>query len=190
MKQLIFFSANWCSACQAMKPTVEQISKQMGIPLNKIDTDYDVSYTTDYGVRSVPTLILLENNQEILLPNTVNAVPALMLMNDNYKVLYGDNITNHLKPVEQIAVQKATNFNGEPSAFKFDGAGVVSDNFSFLDQNSDELSAKGSGGLRQLYSYATIDYTDKIETPPDDYVPDKVGEVNIKNLEQQRNSIN
>ena len=65
MKQLIFFSANWCSACQAMKPTVEQISKQMGIPLNKIDTDYDVSYTTDYGVRSVPTLILLENNQEI-----------------------------------------------------------------------------------------------------------------------------
>ena len=65
MKQLIFFSANWCTACQAMKPTVEQISKQMGIPLNKIDTDYDVSYTTDYGVRSVPTLILLENNQEI-----------------------------------------------------------------------------------------------------------------------------
>ena len=65
MKQLIFFTANWCSACQTMKPTVEQISKQMGIPLNKIDTDYDISYTTDYGVRSVPTLILLENNQEI-----------------------------------------------------------------------------------------------------------------------------
>jgi thioredoxin-like negative regulator of GroEL len=65
MKQLIFFSANWCSACQAMKPTIEQISKQMGIPLNKIDTDYDVSYTADYGVRSVPTLILLENGKEI-----------------------------------------------------------------------------------------------------------------------------
>jgi hypothetical protein len=66
----------------------------------------------------------------------------------------------------------------------------VSDNYSFLDQNSDELSAKGSGGLRQLYSYATIEHSDSIETPPDDYVPDKVGEVNIKNLEQQRNSIN
>ena len=65
MKQLIFFSANWCTACQVMKPTVEQISKQMGIPLNKIDTDYDVSYTADYGVKSVPTLILLENGQEI-----------------------------------------------------------------------------------------------------------------------------
>ena len=65
MKQLIFFSANWCSACQAMKPTVEQISKQMGIPLNKIDTDYDVSNRDKYRVEKIPTLILLENNQEI-----------------------------------------------------------------------------------------------------------------------------
>jgi len=64
MKRLIFFTANWCSACQTMKPAVEQISKQMNIPINKIDTDYDVSYTADYGVRSVPTLILLENGQE------------------------------------------------------------------------------------------------------------------------------
>ena len=65
MKQLIFFSANWCSACQAMKPTVEQISKQISIPLNKIDIDYDVSYTDKYKVESIPTLILLENGKEI-----------------------------------------------------------------------------------------------------------------------------
>jgi len=65
MKQLILFSSNWCSACQAMKPTVEQISKQMGISLNKIDTDYDVSNTDNYGVKSIPTLILLENGKEI-----------------------------------------------------------------------------------------------------------------------------
>jgi thioredoxin 1 len=64
MKQLIFFSANWCSACIEMKPKVEQISKQMGIPLNKIDIDYDVSYTDKYKVESVPTLILLENGKD------------------------------------------------------------------------------------------------------------------------------
>ena len=65
MKQLIFFSANWCSACQAMKPTVEQISKQMGIPLNKIDTDYDVSNRDKYRVEKIPTLILLENGKDL-----------------------------------------------------------------------------------------------------------------------------
>ena len=65
MKQLIFFSANWCSACQAMKPTVEQISKQMDIPLNKIDTDYDVSNRDKYRVEKIPTLILLENGKDL-----------------------------------------------------------------------------------------------------------------------------
>jgi thioredoxin 1 len=65
MKQLIFFSAQWCAACQTMKPTVEQISKQTGVPVNKIDTDYDVSYTSEYSIKSVPTLILLENGKEI-----------------------------------------------------------------------------------------------------------------------------
>jgi thioredoxin 1 len=64
MKQLIFFSAQWCAACQTMKPTVEQISKQMNVSINKIDTDYDVSYTTEYNVKSIPTLILLENGKE------------------------------------------------------------------------------------------------------------------------------
>ena len=136
--------------------------------------------------------VILENNQELLLPNTVNAVPALMILNNDYKVLFGDNILEYLKPVEQVKVQKATNFNGEPSAFSLnDGmAGVHSDNFSFLDQGNDELSAKGDGGMRQLYNYATINFQEKIETPEDDYVPDKVDENSLKNYQDTRNNIN
>lgn len=65
MKQLIFFSANWCAACQTVKPTVEQVSKQLGVQLAKVDTDYDVSLTQQYNIKSVPTLVLLENGQEI-----------------------------------------------------------------------------------------------------------------------------
>ena len=70
-----------------------------------------------------------------------------MILNGEYKVLFGDNILSYLKPVEQVKVQQATNFNVEPSAFSMnDGlAGVHSDNFSFLDQGNDELSAKGEG---------------------------------------------
>ena len=55
--------------------------------------------------------------------------------------------------------------------------------------NSDELSTKGHGGLRQLYRYSTIDSVDTITTPEEDYKPDKIGEVNIKDLENQRNII-
>lgn len=135
------------------------------------------------------TYVILENNQEILLPSNVKAVPALLLLNQNYKVLLGSDILDFLKPVETQINNKSTEFNGEPSAYSINNpiSGIISDNYSYLDQNSEELSAKGNGGMRQLYNYATIDYVDKIETPPDDYVPDKIGEVNIKNLEQERN---
>jgi hypothetical protein len=68
------------------------------------------------------------------------------------------------------------------------GFGVASDNYSFLDQSPDELSAKGNGGMRQLYNYATIDLVDKIETPPDTYSPDKVGSVSMEQLQQKRQS--
>ena len=136
--------------------------------------------------------IILENNQELLLPNTVNAVPALMLLNNEYKILFGDSILTYLKPVENIKLQEATNFNGEPLAFSLNETlnHIHSDNFSFLDQNNDELSTKGEGGMRQLYNYATINYQEKIETPEENYVPDKVNENSLKNYEENRNKIN
>jgi len=65
MKQVIFFTAKWCTACQSFKPVVESVSKQVGVKLANIDTDYDVSLVEQYNVKSVPTLIVLENGNEI-----------------------------------------------------------------------------------------------------------------------------
>ena len=86
----------------------------------------------------------------------------------------------------------ATNNNGEPSPFSLNndcigGYGVASDTFSYWDQSSDDLSAKGNGGMRQLYNYATIDSNMRIEAPKEDYAPDKIGSVSLENLQQQRN---
>jgi thioredoxin 1 len=63
MKQAILFSANWCTSCQTMKPIIEQVTKETNTKLVKIDTDYDVSLTQQYNVKSVPTLVILENGQ-------------------------------------------------------------------------------------------------------------------------------
>ncbi len=65
MKQAILFTANWCSACQTMKPIVEQVTKETNVQLAKIDTDYDVSLTQQYNIKSIPTLVILENGNEI-----------------------------------------------------------------------------------------------------------------------------
>ena len=68
------------------------------------------------------------------------------------------------------------------------GSGVISDNYSFWDMSSDDLSAKGSGGLKQMYNYAVPETNSStIETPPDTYVPDKIGsDVSLDSLTQSR----
>ena len=63
MKQVLYFTAQWCSVCQDMTPIVEHLKKS--IPIEKIDTDYDVSYTEKYNVKSIPTVIVLEDGKEI-----------------------------------------------------------------------------------------------------------------------------
>ena len=138
--------------------------------------------------------ILTESGEKVLLPPQVNRVPALLLLNKGHQVLYGEQILQHFQPKNVALNDQATGFNGEPNAFALgresmgSGFGVASDNYSFLDQSPDELSAKGNGGMRQLYNYATVDLVDKIDTPPDTYSPDKVGSVSLEQLQQKRSS--
>tara|TARA_B100001287_G_scaffold138232_1_gene116387 strand:+ start:1328 stop:1969 length:642 start_codon:yes stop_codon:yes gene_type:complete len=136
------------------------------------------------------TIILLENNQKVILHSSVTRVPALLLLNQNYKVLFGEEILSYLKPKEEVINQVATNNNGEPSAFALSSmsgpCGIVSDQYSFLDQSSEDLSAKGSGGGRQMHNYATLNYSDKIQTPDDNYTPNKIDEGEINKYREER----
>ena len=59
-------------------------------------------------------------------------------------------------------------------------------NIVFLDQNPEDLSAKGNGGMRQIHHYSSINSSDYIETPPDNYQPDKIGDVSLEKLQNER----
>jgi hypothetical protein len=183
MSCIIYYS-NHCDKSKAVLTTLSKSRLQDDIHFLCIDK----------RVRSGPASwhIVTESGEKVLLPPQVNRVPALLLLNKGHQVLYGDQILQHFQPKNVALNDSATNFNGEPNSFSLGresmgGYGVASDNFSFLDQSADELSAKGNGGMRQLYNYATIDLVDKIETPPDNYSPDKVGSVSLEQLQQQRN---
>jgi hypothetical protein len=57
-----------------------------------------------------------------------------------------------------------------------------------LDQSSDELSAKGNGGLRQLYNYATIDFNESINCPAIEEKQARIGpDVTLEKLQKERN---
>jgi len=135
------------------------------------------------------TFIQLENGQELLLPPNVQKVPSLLLLNRGHRVLIDNEIRNFLIDKNTVLNQQATQNNGEPVSYSMgDFGAVLSDQYSYLDQSSDEMSAKGTGGLRQIHNYAVLDYAANIETPPDTYCPDKVGSVSLDTIIQKRNS--
>ncbi len=133
--------------------------------------------------------IVLESGQQVGLPPNVKTVPTLLLLHHGNRVLEGfSEIWNYLQPKESDLNMVATQNNQEPLAFSMTEMGcTLSDNYSYLDMTPEELSAKGNGGLRQMHNYATIDFHQTIATPPDDYVADKVGEVDLGRMAQVRN---
>ena len=135
--------------------------------------------------------IVLENGQEIVMPSSVTMVPALLLLNDNHRIIYGEDIMKYFQPRQQVVTQVATQNNMEPQAFAIGGGGYgsMSDSFSYFDMDAEDLSAKGSGGMRQMHNFVPLDYADKITTPQDevDYKAPKISQdVTIETLMQQR----
>jgi thioredoxin 1 len=63
MKQLFYFSAEWCQPCKALGPTMDRVSEQ--IQIHKINIDYEADVVQKYGVKNIPTVILVENGQEV-----------------------------------------------------------------------------------------------------------------------------
>jgi hypothetical protein len=186
MSSIIYYSTH----CDKSKAVLTALSKsRVQDDIHFLCIDKRVKAENGSGAWHIVT----ESGDKVLLPPQVNRVPALLLLNKGHMVLYGEQILQHFQPKNVALNNEATGFNGEPNSFSLGresmgGFGVASDNYSFLDQSPDELSAKGNGGMRQLYNYATIDIVDKIETPPDTYSPDKVGSVSLEQLQQKRNS--
>jgi len=77
---LLYFTASWCGPCKSMSPIVEGVSGLMNGRFNtiKIDIDNAEKIAADFGVRSVPTLILVKNN--IIIDQRVGGLPPQQLM--------------------------------------------------------------------------------------------------------------
>lgn len=184
MSSILYYS-NYCDNCKKLLSVLTQNKVKEEVHYVCIDRRSKGNDGALY--------IILENNQKILLPPTVTKVPALLLITQGHHVLFGDQIYQHLQPRENNFSRRVAGTPNEPSAFSMGSlamGGVASDNYSFLDQSAESMSAKGDGGLRQMHQYATLDYIDKIQTPPDEYEPNTIGNqgMTLEQIQQQRNA--
>jgi hypothetical protein len=190
MSSILYYS-NFCEPSKKLLQTISKTQNTKEIHFICID-----KRVKDANGK---VFIVLQTGQKIVMPENVTRVPALLLLNQNYRVIYGDDIYRHLKPHVEQQVQQATKNNMEPvtyqdgfGAFGGFGAGVVSDNYSFLDQSDTDLSVKGSGGLRQIHNYVTLNDSMNVNMtlPTDDYEykTDKIkeGELSVEALQRRR----
>jgi thioredoxin 1 len=63
MKKVIRFTASWCQPCKALSKTLENMD--IKIPIDVVDIDEDSNAAIEYGIRSVPTLLIVEDGTVI-----------------------------------------------------------------------------------------------------------------------------
>lgn len=63
MKELLKFQAVWCGPYKSLSNIMEGVD--FGVPVKIIDIDEDMETAKQYGIRGVPTLVLVEDGKEI-----------------------------------------------------------------------------------------------------------------------------
>tara|TARA_B100000287_G_C20305147_1_gene651527 strand:- start:227 stop:472 length:246 start_codon:yes stop_codon:yes gene_type:complete len=79
MKKIKYFSAEWCGPCKNFKPIIKEIANE-GYSVEFIDLDTNPAAASEYGVRGVPTTIILED--DVPVNRFVGAVPKDVILNE------------------------------------------------------------------------------------------------------------
>lgn len=67
MPIVVDFWASWCGPCQMMAPIFNQVSQEMfqSVRFVKVDTEQAQQTSAQYGIRSIPSLLVFKNGREI-----------------------------------------------------------------------------------------------------------------------------
>ena len=84
---LVDFWAPWCGPCRMVAPIVDEIAKDFEgrIKVMKLNTDENPNVASQYGIRSIPTLMVFKGGQKV--DTVVGAVPKNTLASTISKYL-------------------------------------------------------------------------------------------------------
>ncbi len=70
---VVDFWAPWCMPCLVLSPVLEELEKEMEIPFGKVNVDENIDIAREFGIMSIPTIIIFSNGEEV--ERIVGALP-------------------------------------------------------------------------------------------------------------------
>lgn len=91
--EVLRFTASWCQPCKALAKQIDELGLSEGVTV--VDIDEKPEMAQQFGVRGVPTLVVIENGKE--LKRMVGIKPKDVLLewfpktNDNNNIVESNN---------------------------------------------------------------------------------------------------
>jgi thioredoxin 1 len=77
---LIDFWAEWCGPCKKVSPILDEISKEHGILIGKLNIDENPVKPVEYSVSSIPTMVLFEDG--VVIKTIIGAMPKHKMLEE------------------------------------------------------------------------------------------------------------
>lgn len=77
---LVDFWAEWCGPCKKVSPILDEISKEHGILVGKLNIDENPVKPVEYSVSSIPTMVLFEDG--VVVKTIIGAKPKHKMLEE------------------------------------------------------------------------------------------------------------
>lgn len=60
---LVDMYATWCGPCKMFSPIIDEVAKELDLNVIKVDTDEHEDLAEEYGIMSIPTILLFKDGE-------------------------------------------------------------------------------------------------------------------------------
>jgi thioredoxin 1 len=65
MSHVLYFTAEWCNPCSRTRPVAEELKRDGLIDFVFVDADSEMELVQNFGIKTIPTYILLQDGIEV-----------------------------------------------------------------------------------------------------------------------------
>jgi len=65
VRHVLYFTADWCNPCKRTRPITDELKREGIVDFLYVDVDTELKLAEQFGIKSIPTYILIEDGKEV-----------------------------------------------------------------------------------------------------------------------------